>query len=387
MKTGKMIKLFSAPLVIGSAIVVGSASVVSCGHKDNNTWDDFKKDAQAETAIKIVNTTKPKGWETTPDLSFKISNFKADSSSSKVTLDITEDTLGQVASFEIDYQSKTAYSVSDWKCVVQPHSDVKPTWADFKSSALSAEAPTIAYQAKPWDNASLSAQWTVGTAAQRTWTEDEAGNAIFDNWGGTGNTDFNMKGTPFVLNESKHQIAAIVSKKLDDNGSFDTAPIEAIATFSNVAYTAASWTSFNSPTNSTVKGQLQSKNKITELYKSDIAATNFSTFQGKNWANESGGVDHQGSLRKRTILNLITSKYADATDASKVTYVTDSAKQSDPVSPDINAKGLGFTIKYLFTSQSKTITMTLTKNCLFINGLDGTNGMNAFDYTWNADFS
>ncbi len=107
-------------------IGITTTTLVSCGHKHNDaTFADFKKAAAQESAIKIVQQTKPNGWDQATSSDLKIVSHTDDGSSKyNIKISCHSNGVGQIASFSATYKHNTKYNISAWICITQPTTDL-----------------------------------------------------------------------------------------------------------------------------------------------------------------------------------------------------------------------------------------------------------------------
>ncbi len=300
-KSVKIFKIFISSSSVALFTTLG-LTTISCGHKSpaakKHTWNEFKKDANAETAMKIVQATKPVGWEDASEAKLNIINRVSDDVNHDIALDITYDTKSEKASFKIEYKDDEVYDSKNWTCVSQPVG-----WDDFKALALKITPEQLIAQARN-SQVTDKLSWIYGTDEQRKWqTSDKA---EFDTTRGTikgsSNPFKGMKGQATV-DEQKHTITAIISKSGENIPDYAADPIKAMITYGTIGqtYNIKDWTF------SAIK-QLQSEDAAKnsgilaalDLAKKINVKDNFENFDSNNWIviNNINGNQKENELSK-----------------------------------------------------------------------------------------
>ncbi len=380
----KFIKLLSITLT-ASSILATDVLAVSCGKKEPKAsykWADFKKDVQKETAMKIVQSTKPKGWEDTNANELSEGKFVFDDNVYTVTLDITrrKEVNSWTASFEIDYFNNKKYNVSDWSCEQQPVENPN-SWDFFKVTASKVTAEELITEARN-SGAISGLKWTYGTASQVTWIKNDK--AEFDTFGAIDRTKDSysgMKGKP-VINEANHTITAIISKK-DKNGAYDSDPIEATMTYKlNEAYDMTNWSFVK-------KEQLISEEKAESLFNAEktlaTRSANRVPFLLINWMTIKGypqtnadAIAHIPNSNKNTQI-----QNALGTLGFTTAYGLDLVNAETKFKSSVTDRQITSKMKFTFRMSNNTDgILNLQFYFNYVNDKDNTDGLTNFNYTW-----
>ncbi len=381
MKNIKNIKLLATSLIVTSTVVLG-ANLISCHESSTNSWGDFKRNANNETALNIVNTTNPNNWSGAIASELKISDFKADNSKQAVTLTITriKDNITSHGKFMINYKDGDKYDLGAWACSGQPSDD---EWSAFQEAAQNQDVNLLLTKAAPWSD-TVKFKWQYGTAKQINWAKSET--AEWDVYGSNSKTDVyqGMNGKPHFDNDAKTMTA--VMSKTSAKGGYDADPIQAVIKYTpGTKYDIKNWTF-------TKVKQLQSLDTVTSLWNADKAIANASTdetawinFAKVNWMTFGSVVknadDHSTSMAN-TLTHNGQRNLADPQDNQIVN------KKS--IITDIN-KGKKFSIVFIISMKDaqNSWSLHLDFNYMFANKPDGTagdgaNGGTAFNYTWTG---
>ncbi len=381
----KLIKILALSLVVSSGMLM-SFSLVSCGHEKVNpptySWADFKKAANAEKAISIVEVTKPDMWSNAKADQLHIENFKANDKTKIITLDITRNLSGYgitKGKFSINNKNDYKYDVQDWECETQPKI-ITTGWELYKAAAIKVTADDLLKEAEPWDDLDTF-KWTYGTTQETTWIQSET--AQWDVYGalpGGGDAYKGMAGKPTVTESPKKIITAIISKKGKD-GAFDSDPIKAtISTYKiGAVYNINDWT-FDKDT------QLQSFNKFVSLFNTQVKqASSWAEFNDHNWMTIDGNNAANSHPGSPTIEDILKAKYSP----NKLTYFQ---LQTPSNPPELNGETgyqakIVFTFNYWVRNTDPPIQykLSLYFNYNFANKKDKkSGGGTAFNYIWEG---
>ncbi len=385
MKTIKIIKFIAIGLGVIGPVGFG-LNLVSCGQKQNhnNSWTKFKAAVNKETAINIVNVTKPTGWGDAAADQLKIENIKTIDLTQEATLDIhftkNKDIGFSLASFVIDYVDDEKYNVSSWTCSHQPQF-VNSDWTKFKNLALASKAQDLLTAAHPWTDKNKY-KWEFGTSAEATWASTDK--AEFDTFGNVDNSDAykGMQGQVKVDDNAK-TITAIISKE-GKNGAYDSNPIKADLTFkAGQVYNVNDWVF-------TKDVQLQSYNKFLTFWNiavkqvTDTKDDNqgLATFLESNWmtlgkdttgnAHPAGGIIK--ILNENTYDNLKNIQLNDT--PADPTFIPGDNK------PEYQFK---IAIKFYYAGHDDLSILSLYFNFILANKKDKIGGGTAFNYVWWGD--
>ncbi len=380
----KILKFFSATLIT-SSILATDLTVISCSKKDKSvatSWDDFKEEAQKETAFNIVQVSQPQGWENanTNELSRGVFSFDNDAHKVKVNITRTKQLNSWVASFEIHYMIDNKYDVNNWICSKEP-SENASSWDFFKKDALAVTAADLIAQARN-SKVIKNLKWSVGDASQTIWiTTDEA---EFDTFGAVDKTNSypGMKGKPIAHeyndNKTKNTVTAIISKK-GKNGAYDSDPITVKATYTlGQTYKISDWIF-------TKTEQWNSIEKEKILFDSEVALSknNFGKFENSNWLYFPGGNTEYNNIGKKhggpnQFLNSIfKNQYPGAGNFR--------FKSSDFASLD-SPKGSQSAYICFFFNIPRNDDYRLLMNFYFNykNGINNKGGVSTFNYVWST---
>ena len=382
----KFIKLLSVTLT-ASSILATDVMAVSCGKKvkdHSETWADFKKDAQAETILNIVQTSKPTGWSDATESELKGATFVADDNAQKITIDITrtKELNSWTASFEIDYVSGKNYNVSGWECSKQP-SENPNSWDFFKKDALAVTAADLITQARSSKDFATF-KWTYGTTDQVTWIKTDQ--AEFDTFGAkdaTKDSYAGMKGKP-ISDDTNHKVTAIISKK-GKNGAYDSDPIAATATYTaDQTYKISDWTFKQTK-------QLISEEKAKDMFNTEAALADktYKVFLQENWMTINGDSSEDQKANADGIAHLAYVAPKNQIQEALKTLGYPSSKSFGNVNSNFNSdptnhKNIVSIIKIGFTSGSSVSVLTLSFSFKYSNGKDNTGGVNPLSYTWSG---
>ena len=385
-KSIKIFKIIASSVSIASITTLGLATI-SCGNHQNpakkHTWDDFKKSANAETAMKIVEATKPVGWEDASEAKLSISNRNSDDTNHDVTLDITYDAKSEKASFKIEYKDNEVYDYKNWTCTHQPVNG----WNVFKALALKVTPEQLIAQAR---NTKVidKFSWTYGTDEQRKWQASDK--AEFDTTRGTIKSSPNpfkgMKGQATV-DEQKHTITAIISKSGTSIPDYAADPIKSVITYTKTGqtYNMKDWVF-------TIAHQLQAKDKAYNsgiVYAIDKApkintTAGLEAFEKSNWITKPNGNKaantasnhHDPTNNMKSVLEANGYKNVHNWVCVSWNYFNGNIKNG--------AKQVGIFAELVLSFQASngSFEMFLKFNYMYANGNNNSGGGNPFANVW-----
>ncbi len=231
MKLKKFLKTSLIGASILAPITATTIGVVSCGHKksppkpppgNKTTFTEFLDSANSETLSKIVQQTKPTGWDSLPngDLS-KLDNNKIVANTS-ITITLLSTSKNETAEFTATYITDTAYVIGDWTCSDQPISAL--TWKDFKTE-VKAITPSDLYDQFQKQGAVLNnINIDFSKITSKDFTIDNTRSAIV--------VDDNNKKLTFLLTLTPTSSLTFVAPTL----------LTLVIQFNNVKYNINNWT-------------------------------------------------------------------------------------------------------------------------------------------------
>ncbi len=150
-------------------------------------FDEFKKAAQAESAINILkNATIKANWNIKSATDFIILTSNIVNQNTVIKTIVWQSTK-EVVIFSATYHEYQSYKVSDWQCISQPK--LAPTWTDY------------------WHNAYGELAWRIVKNAHPTktaWINDDNSNFFFK--GAKSNRNNTI--TLYIGNHSRHNAGA-----------------------------------------------------------------------------------------------------------------------------------------------------------------------------------